>query len=262
MALIGLCDPLSMDETPPGLGRALPWLASDLPAIEALGDAGECQMCRSGTSFAVRMRYSVSDRVDRVPADVAVVEPEGGDFTVRRPAFPKVLGRVGRPTGTEGVVHMRMRRKSAIGLALLVGIVALVPLTQATAGGIVTLDTALTGAAEVPGPGDANGTGGATIDLDPVADEVCFEVSWRGIDRPFAAHIHRGSASIAGRVRVELFASSEPLPSTIKGVQGCVRGVDSDLIDRMVARPERFYVNVHTRAYPDGAIRGQLAPAI
>lgn len=154
---------------------------------------------------------------------------------------------------------MHTRRKSIIGLALLVGLVALIPLTQATAGGTVTLDAALTGAAEVPGPGDANGRGHATIDLDPAADVVCFDVTWRGIDRPFAAHIHRGSPTVAGPVRVELFASAVPLPRTIKGVQGCVRDVNSDLIDRIAANPDRFYVNVHTRAYPDGAIRGQLA---
>ena len=157
---------------------------------------------------------------------------------------------------------MRTRRKGAIGLGLLVGIVALLPLTQATAGGIVTLDASLTGVAEVPGPGDANGTGDATIELDPITDSVCFDVTWRGIDRPVAAHIHRGSPAVAGPVRVELFASSVPLPATIKGVQGCVRGVDSDLVDRIAANPDRFYVNVHTRAYPDGAIRGQLALAV
>ena len=156
---------------------------------------------------------------------------------------------------------MRTRTRSAIGLALLVGLVALIPLTQATAGGIVTLDAALTGDAEVPGPGDTNGAGDAAIALDPVTDEVCFDVSWSGIGRPFAAHIHRGSPSVAGPVRVELFASAVGLPRTIKAVAGCVRNVDSGLIDRIVANPQRFYVNVHNRAYPDGAIRGQLALA-
>ena len=156
---------------------------------------------------------------------------------------------------------MRTRRKSAIGLALLVGLVALIPLTQATAGGIVTLDAALTGDAEIPGPGDPNGAGDATISLDPVADDVCFDVSWNGIGRPLAAHIHKGSPTVAGPVRVELFASSVGLPRTIKAVAGCVRNVDSDLIDRITANPQRFYVNVHNNAYPGGAIRGQLALA-
>lgn len=155
---------------------------------------------------------------------------------------------------------MRARTRSAIGSAL-VGLVALIPLSQAIAGGVVNLDATLTGAAEVPGPGDLNGTGAATIALDTVNDEVCFDVSWDLIGRPVAAHIHRGTSAVAGPVRVELFASSRPLPRTIDAVQGCVSNVDSDLIDRIAANPNRFYVNVHTIAYPDGAIRGQLALA-
>src|SRR5688572_17330777 len=86
----------------------------------------------------------------------------------------------------EGVVRMRTRTKSAISLALLVGLVALIPLTQATAGGIVTLDATLSGDAEVPGPGDPDGSGDATITLDTVNDSVCFDVSWSRIGRPFA----------------------------------------------------------------------------
>ena len=154
---------------------------------------------------------------------------------------------------------MRTRTKRAVGLALIVGLVALIPLTQATAGGIVSLGAALTGDTEAPGPGDPNGMGTALIDLDTINDEVCFDLSWNLIGRPLAAHIHKGTVGVAGPVRVELFASSRPLPKTIKAVQGCVRGVDSDLIDRIAANPQRYYVNVHTAAYPAGAIRGQLA---
>ncbi len=154
---------------------------------------------------------------------------------------------------------MRARKKSAIGLALLVGLVALIPLSQATAGGPTTLNASLTGAAEVPGPGDPNGTGAATIVADPVTGEVCFDVSWDLIGRPFAAHIHRGISTVAGPIRVELFAPRRPLPRTIDAVQGCVRNVDSTLIGNIIANPDRFYVNVHTNPYPAGAIRGQLA---
>ena len=153
---------------------------------------------------------------------------------------------------------MRTRTKRAVALASIVGLVSLIPLGQAIAGGPTTLNAVLTGAAEVPGPGDSNGTGNAQIVLDP-PNEVCFDVDWDGIGRPVAAHIHRGGPAKAGPVRVELFASSRPLPRTISGVQGCVRNVDTALVDAIIATPAKFYVNVHTRAYPDGAIRGQLA---
>lgn len=154
---------------------------------------------------------------------------------------------------------MRTRTKRAVALALIVGLASLIPLGQAIAGGPTTLNAVLTGAAEVPGPGDTNGTGNAQIVLDPLTDEVCFDLDWDGIGRPVAAHIHRGGPTKAGPVRVELFASSRPLPRTISAVQGCVRNVDTDLVDAIILTPAKFYVNVHTRVYPDGAIRGQLA---
>jgi CHRD domain len=30
------------------------------------------------------------------------------------------------------------------------------------------------------------------------------------------------------------------------------------LIKKIIAKPENYYVNIHTVEYPDGAIRGQL----
>jgi hypothetical protein len=90
-------------------------------------------------------------------------------------------------------------------------------------------------------------------------NDVCFDLSWDAIGRPFAAHIHRGVDTVAGPVRVTLFSSRRPLPRTITAAQGCVRNVDSTLIDRIITNPQRFYVNVHNVAYPDGAIRGQLS---
>lgn len=154
---------------------------------------------------------------------------------------------------------MRTRVRTALGLAMIVGLVALIPLGQATAGGSTTLSASLTGDAEVPGPGDPNGSGNAVITLDPVADDVCFDLDWDAIGRPFAAHIHRGRDTVAGPIRVTLFTSRRPLPKTITAVQGCVPNVDSDLIDRIIANPDRFYVNVHNVAYEAGAIRGQLS---
>src|SRR5918997_807670 len=50
------------------------------------------------------------------------------------------------------------------------------------------LAASLTGAKEVPGPGDPDGRGKARIQLKK--DQICFELSWRKIDAPTAAHIH------------------------------------------------------------------------
>ena len=71
--------------------------------------------------------------------------------------------------------------------------------------------------------------------------------------------IHRGQAGDAGPVKVTLFSSRHALPATINHVHGCVEGVDSELIQRIIDNPGRYYVNVHNRRYPAGAIRGELA---
>jgi hypothetical protein len=122
-----------------------------------------------------------------------------------------------------------------------------------------TFTTNLSGANEVPGPGDPNGTGEARITVFPNLEKVCYRLEWHAIRQPMAAHIHRGHVGAAGPVKVALFVSHRPLPRPIDTVLGCVKNVDQDLLERIENHPARFYVNLHNRAYPDGALRGQLA---
>jgi hypothetical protein len=141
---------------------------------------------------------------------------------------------------------------------------ALVVGRAAAGGGAPTTSATLTGGAEVPGPGDSNGSGSASITLDSAAGKVCFELDWSRIRGPWGAHIHRGGSDDAGPIVVSLFQSRDltPLPRSIKGVTGCVRGVDAELINRIATNPSRYYVNVHTKDFPGGAIRGQLQSAV
>ena len=116
------------------------------------------------------------------------------------------------------------------------------------------LSTDLTGAAEVPGPGDPDGSGTATIRLRPALGEVCFEIMVSNIVLPATgAHIHVGTVTEAGPVVVPLTPPDENGAST-----GCVSDVDPALIRNIVERPENYYVNVHTEDFPAGAVRGQL----
>ena len=111
------------------------------------------------------------------------------------------------------------------------------------------LSATLTGAAEVPVPGDPDGSGTARFSLNQGQGTVCWEVTWTGIDPPTAAHIHRGTADVAGPVVVPL----DPIAG------GCAEGVDRALIKEIRQRPGAFYANVHNEALPGGAIRGQLS---
>jgi len=53
--------------------------------------------------------------------------------------------------------------------------------------------TTLTGAAEVPGPGDSDGKSTIALTLNPGQAEVCFAIGVTNITGPaIAAHIHAG----------------------------------------------------------------------
>ena len=112
------------------------------------------------------------------------------------------------------------------------------------------LHATMTGEQEVPGPGDPNGFGRATIILNP-PDTVCYALTARRIKPATAAHIHRAPPGEAGPIVVPL----EPPTFGVSG--GCTR-VHPELLANIAANPSDYYVNVHNEPYPLGAIRGQL----
>src|SRR5215217_8198921 len=124
------------------------------------------------------------------------------------------------------------------------------------------LATQLSGASEIgadgrPGAGDADGTGISTVAVSSAARRVCVEIDVQGIALPAAAaHIHQAPAGVNGPIVVPL------TPPGADGIsRGCVRGLDPALVQAIATDPAGFYVNVHTTDFPNGAVRGQLAPA-
>ena len=113
------------------------------------------------------------------------------------------------------------------------------------------LTTALTGAAEIPGPGDTDGTGTATITLNHGQGEVCFELTVDKIAAANAAHIHEGAVDKAGPPIANL------TPPTTGTSKGCVP-LDKEKIKDIIQNPQNYYINVHNAEFPDGAVRGQL----
>ncbi|PVG84197.1 hypothetical protein DDE18_00710 [Nocardioides gansuensis] len=95
---------------------------------------------------------------------------------------------------------------------------------------------------------DPDGTGMATLRLAPARGRVCARITWSDIDKPTAAHVHRVSD---GSVVVDLTGA-------VTGGSRCTTGVSARTVRRIARRPGRFYVNVHTAAYPGGAISGRL----
>ena len=59
-------------------------------------------------------------------------------------------------------------------------------------------------------------------------------------------------------MKVPLFQDTQGLNGT-GSYEGCVKNVKKKLLKKIAAKPEKYYANIHTKAYPDGAVRGQLA---
>jgi len=115
----------------------------------------------------------------------------------------------------------------------------------------VTMQIHLTGAAEVPGPGDPDGKGTASVTLDAAKPEVCYTLAVSGIDTATMAHIHKGAKGVAGPPVVTLD------PPATGASKGCIK-TETDVVAALLAKPADYYVNVHTAAHPKGALRGQL----
>jgi 5'-nucleotidase len=138
-------------------------------------------------------------------------------------------------------------------LALLSTLALVVGPATAGAGGAPRV-APLAGDWEVPGPGDPDGTGSATITLNHGQGRVCWEISAADITLPAAAaHIHRGAVGVAGDVVVTLSP-----PGANGKASGCRSSVGRALIEDITENQQDYYVNVHTSDFPDGAVRGQL----
>ena len=125
-----------------------------------------------------------------------------------------------------------------------------------TRGG-VQLAATLTGANEVPGPGDTDGAGTASIRTLAGLGQICYLLNVSKITLPAtAAHIHRGSAGVAGPPVVGLKPPTGT--ATTGSSRGCV-AAPRTLVVAILANPSNYYVNVHTTDFPDGAVRGQLS---
>jgi len=152
--------------------------------------------------------------------------------------------------------------------ALLMSLVLVVPVLAAP----TTFTTGLTGAQEVPGPGDPDGSGSATITIDPAlasGSQLCYNLMVANITLPAAAaHIHEEVPGAAGPVVVTLGT-----PDVTGAAVGCAADADFNLANSgdpdiatlladIVANPGDYYVNIHTSDFSAGAVRGQLASMV
>ncbi len=123
----------------------------------------------------------------------------------------------------------------------------------------VFLEAKLDGRQEVPVPGKppvGDPKGSATGIIRVQGNRVTFAFSWSGISAPTLGHIHQGVAGVNGDVKVPLFTT--PMPDTVTAAAGVLTVSDPAIADALRANPSGFYLNLHTKEFPGGAVRGQL----
>jgi len=101
--------------------------------------------------------------------------------------------------------------------------------------------------------GDPDGEGSFAFSAGGTS--LCYAYLVKAIDTPVGAHIHKAKAGKNGSIVLPL----TPPDSGDPGLQSeCLQNQDEALVEDIIEHPTKYYVNVHTEAYPDGAIRGQL----
>jgi hypothetical protein len=114
-----------------------------------------------------------------------------------------------------------------------------------------TYSLKMTGKAETP-PGAPKGSARAVISLHGSTNQVCWRFSHlHGFASPTFAHIHKAPAGKSGNIVVPLSTGPKFL------AKGCVDSTPT-LIKAMEKDPHGYYVNIHSKKYPGGAVRAQL----
>jgi CHRD domain len=114
----------------------------------------------------------------------------------------------------------------------------------------VKFHATLDAASEVP-PSKSTGSGEATMSLDTATHELTYDVTFKGFSSEVtAAHIH-GPAEPSKNAGVVVPLGNAP-KSPIHGSAKLTPEQEQQLTAGL------YYVNVHSKNFPAGAVRGQL----
>ena len=124
----------------------------------------------------------------------------------------------------------------------------------------------LTGNDEVPSV-KTKAKGDVKFKLSSDGKELSYKLQVKNIENPTAAHIHRGMKGKNGPPLANLFTGPKKEGTfsgdlsegiiTAKDLSGDLMGKSLDDLVKLIKSGD-LYVNVHTDANPDGAIRGQI----
>lgn len=111
----------------------------------------------------------------------------------------------------------------------------------------ITFVAELSGLREVP-PNNSTATGSATLTFNNTTKTFTIAVT-HNIAAPTAGHIHKGMIGANGAPVFPFASAASPISYTSAAL---TTTQEADL------KAELYYVNIHSAAFPDGEIRGQL----
>jgi hypothetical protein len=153
---------------------------------------------------------------------------------------------------------MKTRGIAALGVVIFLAALATVAVIALPASGTAPAGSSffakLDGEHDVPA-GDPDGYG--TFSASFSGTKLCYGLQVVRIGTPIAAHIHQAPVGQNGPISVPLQA---PIAGAGAGSRGC-KVLSTSRANAIKANPGAYYVNVHTDAFPNGAIRGQLFQA-
>ncbi len=142
-----------------------------------------------------------------------------------------------------------MNRFSILAPAVLGATLLAIPAHADTVVFTATLD----GASE-PAGGDPKASGTFRASVETSTGDVCYTLITKNLAPAMAAHVHEGAAGANGSPVINIDVTGDD--------EYCL-AAQTELLQAMAANPGNYYVNVHTKDFPAGAIRGQLVgPAV
>jgi len=99
--------------------------------------------------------------------------------------------------------------------------------------------------------------------------DFLVRVNFPADDTAIGLHIHKAPAGVAGSVVINTGLSAANSKAIKAGgdtvhvpAQIAASGTALTELNGLLKDPSQYYVNIHTPAFPNGAIRGQLVPAV
>jgi CHRD domain len=133
-------------------------------------------------------------------------------------------------------------------------LIAVAP-AQKSAATPASFSVKLSGAEQVP-PVQSAGVGEANLSYDPDNRKLIWSITYSGLSGPVTmAHFH-GPAPAGKNAAVVLWLTRQGFPNI-----GALRGgatLTPEQAEQFSAG--LWYINLHTKAHPDGEIRGQATP--